>query len=122
MIINRLRILMLILVLISIGACDKTPQDTCNGLDKQEIESAITNFVKKGSVQAYKIKIYSNSCVNDFALVRIFPIEPVTDPAYVYLHKINNHWEVMTLGTHFDEDYLQQVPEELRNYGGLGRT
>ena len=87
----------------------------CNSTDAKEIRIAALEYLGKNSaVSPNEVTLLSEQCVSSYASVIVHPIKPITDDAMMYLHKADSHWEVMTLGTAFDKEFLEKIPKELR--------
>lgn len=92
-----------------------TIKHPCNSMDSKTIVKAINNFLDSQNGLASKdVDILSKECVRNYAAAKVHPKKPVTDDAIVYLHKVKNKWEVMSMGTDFDKTLLSKLPKELR--------
>lgn len=90
----------------------------CQQNDSKAIVVAIIDYLKTNSVVPLDdTAIISAQCVKNYASASVHSKKQVTDDATVYLHKVKNKWEVMSLGTFFDEKFLSQLPIELRAAG-----
>ncbi len=79
------------------------------------MRSTIEEYVSKNtSLAAGEIKISAEKCTTSYASAMIHPLKPVTDDATVYLQKEGLHWEVLSLGTAFDAEFLSSIPKEIR--------
>lgn len=100
------------------GTCQAhtATKNHCSQKDAQAIRMAIKHYVDKNTALApYRVLIASERCVSSYASAKVTPKKPVTDPATVYLHKIKNQWQVLSLGTYFDDEFLAKLPSELRH-------
>lgn len=89
-------------------------QSGCSHKDTQIITTTISKYlVKNTAVTSHKFDVTFKHCVNNYALFKIHPEKAETDDAYVYLHN-KKHWQVLSMGTYFDEAFLQKLPKELR--------
>lgn len=92
-----------------------TIKHPCNPTNSKAIEKSINNFLdSQNGLAAKDIDILSKECVRNYAAAKVHPKKPVTDDAIVYLQKKNNKWEVLSLGTDFDNKLLEKLPKELR--------
>lgn len=109
-------IVTLFLTLLSLSKAQPADRYPCSQRDAKAIETAIMEYVKTNTaVSPDHVKIMSEKCVSDYASAVVHPINQVTDDAMVYLHKTNNRWNVLSLGTAFDEKFLSQLPKALRD-------
>lgn len=100
-----------------LGQAETARKYPCARADAQQIRVAIFAYLNKDSAIAAKdVTLLSERCVSAYASAIVHPVKPITDDALVYLHKVNGHWQVMTLGTSFDEEFLAQLPKELRSW------
>ncbi|CAN5463748.1 hypothetical protein BH10PSE19_BH10PSE19_00990 [soil metagenome] len=87
---------------------------TCNQKDTQVITDVISDYVSKNSaLTSTKFGVVFKHCLNNYALFKIHPEKAQTDDAYVFLHK-DKKWQVMAMGTYFEDAFLQKLPKELR--------
>lgn len=88
----------------------------CNATDSKDIRTVIEDYVNKNThLTANQINILSLRCMDNYASAMMHPRKPVTDDATVYLQKKGPQWEVLSLGTAFDEEFLSSIPKELHN-------
>lgn len=88
----------------------------CNPEDSQVIKSTILKYVEKETaVSPGDIKILYEKCASSYASATVHPVKPITDDATIYLRKTGDSWEVLTMGTSFDDEFLATLPEELRS-------
>lgn len=83
----------------------------------QAITSATLMYVKNHTaVPTDKVKITAIIRSGEFARVRIEPTEPLTDAAFVFLKHSQRGWDVISLGTAFDQTLYTQnnIPKELQ--------
>jgi hypothetical protein len=87
----------------------------CSKQDIQLIKNTMADYLYKTTkIPLSNSVILDEQCVGDYASLKLHPKKPTTDDAMVYLHKVKGIWEVMALGTFFDEKFLKQLPKELR--------
>ena len=90
---------------------------SCTETDKKGIEISIKNYLNnsKNSALTYKdVILLSENCIKGYAKVIVHPKKPVTDDATVYLQQDKGDWQVLSLGTFFEPDFLAKLPKELR--------
>lgn len=105
--------------LLFITSANATKKYECSPKDTKNIKIVTAHYLndkKHSAIPSDQADIFVNRCIKNYALVTVHPKQPVTDNAFAYLHKVKNTWKVMSLGTHFDEDFLRQIPVELRDY------
>jgi hypothetical protein len=87
----------------------------CSPNDAKMIEKSTYAYTDKNTaIHSSESSITSMQCVRNYASLKVHPTKPTTDDAIVYLHKTKKQWEVMSLGTSFDEKLLAKLPKELR--------
>lgn len=87
----------------------------CNKADKTAIDKAIAVYLSKASTfKPQDVVITAEHCAKEYASAKVTPKHPVADTATVYLHKVKNEWQVLSLGTDFDADFLKTIPQELQ--------
>lgn len=109
-----IRAVMILSILIS-SLCQARPMNHCSPQEIKDIHTTIQHYLdKNAAISSREVTITSLQCVHAYASAKVKPKKPVTDTATVYLHNTDQHWEVMSLGTSFDEKFLSQLPKELR--------
>jgi len=89
---------------------------TCEKEDKQQLDVAIFNYLKTHTaVPANSVTLLSKQCVMPYAVAIVHPVKPITDDAVIYLQKVDDQWQVMDMGTSFDDDFLAKLPAQLRH-------
>lgn len=113
--INQLfKIILLSLVYISCSLCyaNSASNNSCNKKDAKKIDAAVMNYIAtKTEIPPNEVTVIDKRCSASYASAILHPKKPVTDDATVYLHKLNHDWQVMLLGTSFDEKFLAQLPK-----------
>lgn len=90
--------------------------NACNPRDSSAVQAAIIKYLDNNAgLHSAEITILKTRCSGNYASAIIHPKKPVTDDATVYLHK-KKQWEVLSLGTDFDQDLLKQIPKDIRTY------
>lgn len=90
-------------------------QNSCSKTESNLIATEIKHYVdSKTAIASRDVTILNKKCVGSYASATVHPIKPVTDDATIYLHKVKNQWQVMSMGTAFDEEFLKQLPKALR--------
>jgi hypothetical protein len=103
------------LVLLALLGSQAYASTTCSTEDSKAIKASILEYVgKQTAVSPDNITILSEKCVSPYASATVHLIKPVTDDATIYLHNVDNHWKVLSMGTDFDEEFLATIPQELR--------
>lgn len=106
----------LILLLFFSGVNFATPSNQCSQQNKMAIETAVKNYLDKNSGLHFQdVIILKMQCLGRYASLILHPKKPVTDDATVYLHK-QKQWQVLSMGTDFDEAILKQIPKPIRTY------
>lgn len=109
-------ILLMLFIFTSICQAKTLTKFHCNQKDSAAIETTIKRYLDTNSaVSSHDVTILSKRCVGSYASAIVHPKKPITDQAIVYLHKMNNRWKVMSLGTAFDDKFLAQFPKGIRN-------
>lgn len=88
-------------------------KSSCNQQDAQAIEQEINNYVHKNTAISTQIAVLSLQCASSYASAKVHPLRQSTDDAIIYLHKEQGQWNVLVLGTSFDEHTLKNIPKEL---------
>lgn len=103
------------MIFTSVGQAYTLPNHPCSKQDTYLIKKTMSAYLYKTTkIPLSKSVILAEQCVGEYASLKLHPKKPTTDDAMVYLHKIKGKWEVMALGTFFDEKFLAQLPKELR--------
>jgi hypothetical protein len=103
-------------IFLQVSQAQAITQTECGTKDVKKIKIVVAKYLQQHTaVSPQKVNIASQQCISGYALVKTIPSDSSTDPAFVYLHKINGLWQVMALGTYFDEAFLQQMPVALRD-------
>ncbi|CDZ75785.1 hypothetical protein BN59_00043 [Legionella massiliensis] len=92
-------------------------ETSCSETDKKGIESSIKDYLNsdKNSVLTYNdVTLLSQDCAKGYARVILHPKKSQTDDATVYLQQEKGNWQVLSLGTSFEPDFLAQFPKDLR--------
>lgn len=114
---SQIMVFSVLLMWTMLGQAETARKYPCARAEAQQIRVAIFAYLNKDSAVAAKdVTLLSERCVSAYASAIVHPVKPITDDALVYLHKVNGHWQVMTLGTSFDEEFLAQLPKELRSW------
>jgi len=91
-------------------------KNDCSNTDAQSIQSSIKKYLSMNSaISPDQVKIDNLHCVESYAAAKIIPQNKATDTATVYLQHVKGEWDVMSLGTDFDEQFLQTIPKALRD-------
>lgn len=91
--------------------CDKANAKAIDAISKAYFEEH-SNFSSKD------VNISSQLCLNDNASAKLKLISNPDTDAIVYLHKVNNQWQVVLFGSAFTENNLEQIPKALREATG----
>ncbi len=91
------------------------PDYSCSINDTGSINTSILQYLEKNTgVVINNVTINTEKCLGAHASAMVHLIEPVTDDAIVYLSKKKQEWQVIALGTRFDENAMAGFPKELR--------
>jgi len=106
----------LVSLLLITAICPAHASTKCSKGDaKALVATSMAYITQQSAVAPDNIKIVSLKCASSYGSAIAHPIKPVTDDAVIYLHKVNNQWEVMSMGTSFDEEFLAKIPKELQH-------
>lgn len=103
-------------IILAMGCTIAFAKNTCSPSDNRAINQSIHNYVKnKTAVSSDDLVVDKMHCVGSYSSAHVVPKNHHPDAVTVYLHKDEHgEWAVMSLGTHFDQDFLNQLPKELR--------
>lgn len=88
----------------------------CSEEDSESIDIVILQYIAKNTkVLPKNVSVSSEKCAGSFGTAIVHSTKPVTDDAVVFLKKTGNKWEVISMGTSFDEEFLDTIPQVLRN-------
>lgn len=91
-------------------------KNDCSNTDTQSIQSAIKKYLSMNTaISPYQITIDNLHCEESYAAAKITPQNKATDTATVYLKLVKGEWNVLSLGTDFDETFLKTIPKALRD-------
>jgi hypothetical protein len=87
----------------------------CSKKQSENIKIVVADYLKTHSpIPVDQVLIHPKRCVDYYAMVKIIPRQANADQAIVYLQQVNQHWQVLSLGTYFDKSFLQKLPPALR--------
>lgn len=110
---NRCKMGLSILLIMFFSPC--WASNKCSPQDTQAITQSIDLYLKSNSaISPDNIDINQLRCIKSYSSAQLIPRDKSTDNAKVYLHKTSGKWNVMSLGTDFDESFLKTIPKELR--------
>ncbi len=103
-------------IILAMGCAIVFAKNICASSDNQAINQSIRNYVKnKTAVSSDNVVVDKMHCVGSYSSARVIPKDHHPDAVTVYLYKdANGEWAVMSLGTHFEKDFLSKIPKELR--------
>ena len=88
----------------------------CSEEDSESINIVILQYVAKDTaILPENVSVDSEKCADSFGTARVHSTKPVTDDALVFLKKTGDNWEVISIGTSFDKEFLATIPQALRN-------
>lgn len=81
----------------------------------ERIRRATREFIRT-QTEVDSVAVEIDALSGEWARVRVIPEAGVTDPAIVYLRRVENAWRVVLIGTAFTPDDLNEagVPQEVR--------
>ena len=104
-----------VLILLASTIC-QAQSVTCAKDDVQAQDIAIFKYIKNHTaVPADSVTLLTRQCVLPYAVAVVHPVKPIADDALIYLQKVDNQWQVIDMGTSFDDDFLAKLPVELRH-------
>lgn len=110
-----IRLFIFALIITFICDAQAESKDRCSRKKIRAIQTVIYHYLDTHTaVSSHDVKLSDIRCVSTYSSANVIPLKPVADAAIVYLHKIHDHWEVMSLGTSFDKEFLSTIPKRLR--------
>lgn len=112
----RTKFLLGVLILGSVHLVHAAPA-TCSDADKKGIERSIKHYLNHGSdstLNYNEVTLLSKNCAQRYAKVIIHPKNETTDDAIIYLQQGKDSWQVLSLGTFFEPEFLAKLPKTLR--------
>lgn len=105
------------LVFLTIFLSQAYATDTyCSEENSESINIVILQYVTKNTaVLPENVSVDSEKCAGSFGTAVVHSTKPVTDDALVFLKKTEDNWEVISIGTSFDKEFLATIPKVLRN-------
>jgi hypothetical protein len=103
------RLLPLLLVLAPLPACAHGP----TGDDP--IAAAVREYVRTETA-VDSVEVVIEAVEGDYARVRVRPVGAETDPAVLFLRRIDGRWRGIAIGTAFDPEFYERegIPPALR--------
>ena len=92
------------------------PGDVISAADQQAMTQAILTYLKsKSVVSPDNVQIVIEKRLGDYARAMLMPLKQNTDTSTVFLHHQATGWQVISLGTAFDDNFYHQngIPQEL---------
>lgn len=88
----------------------------CSEEDSESINIVVLQYIaKEGAVLPENVSVESYKCAGSFGTAIVHSTKPITDDAQVFLKKTGDNWDILSIGTSFDEKFLATIPQALRN-------
>lgn len=110
---NKLIVAVLILVSAQMAYAKSA---RCSDAQKKGIERSVEHYLNDAGSSALsynQVIVLSTDCAQDYAKVVIHPKNNQTDDAIIYLKNDKDDWQVLTLGTFFEPEFLAKIPKVL---------
>lgn len=110
---NKLIVAALILASAHVAYADSA---LCTDAQKKGIERSVEHYLNDAGSSALnynQVSLLSTECAQDYAKVIIHPKNEQTDDATIYLQHGKDGWQVLTLGTFFEPEFLARIPKAL---------
>lgn len=105
-----------LLLLIANAHAEAPMKDRCPSKDADEIIDTVKHYLDKNTpIHSTDVSVIKLHCVDTYAYAIVHPTKPVTDEAIAYLQKGKDGWSVLNLGTDFEPEFLNKLPEDLRH-------
>jgi len=88
-----------------------------NNSTKLAVTQTILDYVKQHTaIPVSTIKLTNVVRDNNYVRVKVIPNDSNVDPAIAFLKYTNNKWQVLSMGTAFDDAFYQQyqIPKSLQ--------
>lgn len=110
---NKLIVAVLILVSTHLTYAESV---LCTDAQIRGIERSVEHYLNRSGSSALsysQVTLLSIHCAKDYAKAIIHPKNDQTDDATIYLQNDKDGWQVLTLGTFFEPEFLALIPKAL---------
>lgn len=90
--------------------------ELCTDAQQKGIERSVEHYLNDAVSSALnynQVTLLSTDCAQGYAKVIIHPKNEQTDDATLYLQNGKDGWQVLTLGTFFEPEFLAKIPTVL---------